>query len=285
MLRLALGRVLAGVVFVSVVAVGPAIHAAEELVDDFTSASNTAFISNTQVAQSAVFCCTTATDSGLAGVLGGVRQLTVEVTANGAPGFLFLTAGADVVTGKLAYAADPSVDGRVELLYDAGGAGLNADLIFATGVRVEIANADLASPPFTVTATLTDGASNTATDSQVVNLPGGPISVDFPFAVFPGVNPRDLFSIRIEVDPQDSADMRFESFITFGTPPNEPTCDDEIDNNNNGLIDCEDPDCFEDPACAAPAPLLSHMMVGVLLATLASIGLVGIARLRWGRRR
>lgn len=29
-------------------------------------------------------------------------------------------------------------------------------------------------------------------------------------------------------------------------------CDDGIDNDGDGLIDCDDPDCFGDPGCAAP---------------------------------
>jgi len=33
---------------------------------------------------------------------------------------------------------------------------------------------------------------------------------------------------------------------------NETSCDDGIDNDNDGLIDCEDPDCADDPACQVP---------------------------------
>lgn len=40
-----------------------------------------------------------------------------------------------------------------------------------------------------------------------------------------------------------------------GAPPAEveTVCDDAFDDDGDSLIDCEDPDCSEDPACQAPA--------------------------------
>ena len=55
----------------------------------------------------------------------------------------------------------------------------------------------------------------------------------------------------------------------------ESDCSDGIDNDSDNLVDCADPDCRTDPACAAPAPLLG--IEGVVLALLVLVLAAGIA--------
>jgi hypothetical protein len=38
---------------------------------------------------------------------------------------------------------------------------------------------------------------------------------------------------------------------TFDSGSFENACDDEVDNDSDGLLDCDDPDCADDPACVS----------------------------------
>jgi hypothetical protein len=44
------------------------------------------------------------------------------------------------------------------------------------------------------------------------------------------------------------------SMRCLGTPPPAENCADGVDNDEDGLIDCDDPDCLEDPECQVPPP-------------------------------
>jgi hypothetical protein len=35
----------------------------------------------------------------------------------------------------------------------------------------------------------------------------------------------------------------------YGEPMPIEFCDDQVDNDEDGAIDCDDPDCVEDPSC------------------------------------
>jgi hypothetical protein len=142
-----------------------------------------------------------------------------------------------------------------------------------------------------VTVTLTDGTMTTAAATQAVLLPvtpGTPLALDFAFSDFAGVDPSGLFRIQIAVQPEPSelggCDLELAGTQTFGTPPNETICNDGIDNNNNGLIDCKDPDCFSFPGCPSRAPALSPSGIAIAFALLALLGVSGIARRRRSRR-
>jgi hypothetical protein len=39
------------------------------------------------------------------------------------------------------------------------------------------------------------------------------------------------------------------SVVLYGAAPTEDVCDDEIDDDGDGDVDCDDQDCAEDPAC------------------------------------
>jgi hypothetical protein len=63
------------------------------------------------------------------------------------------------------------------------------------------------------------------------------------------------------------------------------TCSDEIDNDNDNLIDCLDPDCLTVRPCAAAVPVLSSPAAGILAAMLILVGVFGVTQIsrRHGR--
>ena len=260
--------------------------AAEEIIDNFDTATDTAFVSGTRVAATNIGVPETMEDMGLADVVGGTRELTVSVQGNLAPGSLFATAGIDSLQSLFILSDDPLVDGRVVVKYDGNGAGLNRGLSFAQGLRVDVANADdpcVEMGGTEITMTLADDNHVSASSTKTLTQSGGPTAVDFPFSDFASVDDTRLFSVEVDVNPLNplgACDLRFDVIVTFGTPLTETACGDGFDNDNNGLTDCQDPACFDSPQCVAPAPILSPLMVGILVVCLGMMGVLGIIRLR-----
>lgn len=261
--------------------------AAEAQVDAFIDASaQTALVVNTNVLQNTVGS-TVRVDPNLNGVIGEVRELTVtaDLISSGAD---FVVSGVFVAspTGTLQYSSTSGADGSITLLYDRNGSGLNAFLEFAMGIRVQVLGADIPAvmlPGMDVTVTLTDGAMSPVSVTQTVTLPVmsmAPLDLDFPFSSFAGIDPASLFAIQVFVDPQQAGDMQLGPIQTFGTPLIENICDDGIDNNNNGFIDCADTGCIQFPGCAILAPAMSPVGTAAALALLAAIGAAAIVRTR-----
>lgn len=50
-------------------------------------------------------------------------------------------------------------------------------------------------------------------------------------------------------DPDCTDDPACEAVDEYGAPPAEMDCVNEQDDDDDGLIDCDDPDCADDPAC------------------------------------
>jgi len=250
--------------------------AAEETIDDFSSATNTAFISGAQVQDATVdLTGTTATDNGLAGVLGGSRQLTVELESS--MFFQPVTAGVNVGAGLLQYSEDAGADGKATLFYGNIPKGLD----FAQGINV-VVNADAsAATGYSLTLILQDSQGSTAV-TQNSTQTGMGIPFSFSFSSFPTINPSDLVSIAIVVDGGGSQDLQLEVAATFGTPPRETLefCQDGMDNDNDGLIDCLDSDCLAADPCGAPAPALSPLGLGMSVLMLLGAGLLAMVRMR-----
>jgi hypothetical protein len=229
-----------------------------------------------------------ATDNPVTGVIGGVRRLDVSITSCMFCGILdFTLVGVIPSSALLDYSSTAGADAAFELFYDAGGAGLNASLSFALGIRVPLIEVDAAVYPLTVTVRL-DSGPNTATSTMTIPIGGLTLSLDFPFAGFIGIAGIDLdnlSSIRVLVDPSGgvaAGDLQVMPITTFGTPPNEPNddCLNGEDDDNDGAVDCNDPDCIDVQECIAPAPTLSPGMTALLLVVLSGIAFLAIARSR-----
>jgi hypothetical protein len=60
----------------------------------------------------------------------------------------------------------------------------------------------------------------------------------------------------------------------------EDTCRDEIDNDGDDLIDCEDPECSGVAPCFIQAPALSPWALVIMSLCLLAIGAFGTLRVR-----
>lgn len=253
--------------------------AVEETIDDFSSATNTAFISGTQVrdAFAADATAVNASDTGLAGVLGGNRTVQVLLESTGAENVLGVTAGVNLGLGLLQYSEDATANGKVFLVYDNIPKGLD----FAQGIRVMV-NADAsAATGYSIEVILEDsGGSQSSTQASMATGFGIPFS--FSFSSYPSIDPGDLVSITIVLDGGGSQDIQLEVATTFGTPEREvgEECMDGEDNDNDGLIDCLDPDCLSFEPCGAPAPALSPTGTGLALLVLLGAGMLAMVRIR-----
>lgn len=280
---------IAGVVGMLLLAAGerPA-SAAEAVIDNFTDATAlTTFVPDMNVLQDTIGS-TVRDDTGLTQVIGGTRTLTVTATSLGFPGLDYIVAGVSLMPiNFFEYNSRTGADGSTVLLYDANGSGLNAMLGFAQGLQVLIREADLAAvmmPGMDVTVTVTDGNMVTASQTQTVTMAVSamaPLALDFPYSGFTGIDPNNIFSIQITLDPQEAGDTRLNLLGTFGTPINETICDDGIDNNNNGFTDCQDRDCILSPACETRrAPAMSPLGFGLAAAVLALVAHLAMRRMR-----
>ncbi len=183
------------------------------IIDDFSSAVTT--LQPPGIKQTGPGTAT-GTDPGLSGVIGGVRKLQVTVTSE--PANQGVRVGVIAAATILSYASDDSANGKMTLLYDAGGAGLGADLSSALNLSVNVFFADAAAPPYTVEVTLVDSSAKIASVTQTILISGARI-IDFPFSSFTGVNIANIFSIKIAIDPNTAADILLDIVETSGTAP------------------------------------------------------------------
>lgn len=298
----------------SLVLFAPSAFAVDEVIDDFSDASLPGTLLCVPEAPKpecmglmppfnfGVFTANSSesvSDSGLSGVIGGTRGLTVSVTD-------CTFCGTGQFDDRVVGGVDPSpmglfcfnttaqANGSFELLYDAGGAGLSTSLSFAKGIRVAISNIDASSFPFDVMLMVTSGA-NSAMATQTIPDPApdpAPTDLDLDFAFasmtgIGGIDLSDISAIKIGLDLDTAGDLQLRFVQTFGTPDQEigDDCTNGVDDDNDGLIDCADPDCVtQAPECAAPAPALSAPMAAGSLVLLSMIGWIGVVRLRRSAR-
>ena len=254
------------------------VRAREAVIDNFTDATAlTSFVPDANVLQDTLGS-TVRNDTGLTKVIGGTRNLTLTATELDIPGLDYIVAGVELLPiNFFEYDSRTGADGSMELLYDANGSGLNVSLGFAQGIQVIIREADIAAvepPGMDVTVTLVDGNMVAASQTQTLTMPvtaDAPLPLNFPFSDFAGIDPDNIFSISIVLKPQLAGDLRLNLLGTFGTPLLETICADGIDNNNNGLTDCQDPNCSSFPACRAehaPSMSASGLLAGIAAVTL-----------------
>jgi hypothetical protein len=259
--------------------------AAEATIDAFDMATDeTVFIPNTNVLQLSVGS-TARLDGPFSDVIGGYRQLTLTATSLIGPDYIVSGIVLPPVP-FLEYNTTSQATGNVSLVYNRNATGLFTYLAYAQGIQVLILEADAAAvamPGLDITVALTDANENTAQLTQTVTIPVtsmAPLALTFPFSSFPGVDAGNLFSIRVDMDPQEAGDLRVQNITTFGTPLTETSCDDGIDNNNNGYTDCRDQNCVASPDCMTQAPAMSPFGLAGALLLISAIGLGAMRRAR-----
>lgn len=221
---------------------------ADVLIDDFSQANQTGVL----LIANQVNVPQTATDSGLSGVIGGVRQLTVEATALMDPMVDNVGGKVDTSIPGVCYNSTSGGVGDYKLLYDKGGSGLDADFSAFLGVRfTPVFDAGVGPSPVSYTLTLTDAANNSA--SQTINRvqPCPPTCTDVRFLLsdFAGISLGSIHSVELKVSSNDAFDSILGPITLFGNTES--------------------------------APLLSPAMIGLLVSILSVTGVASIAR---GRR-
>ena len=241
-------------------------------IDDFSQADKTGMLLLLNNA-SGPMPSTSATDLGLAGVIGGARQLTVS-----ADGLIPLgqevCAKVDTTVnpaqGTPGLSANSSFSGLgiFDLLYDAGGVGLDVDLSQFTGIRVRpnVVDPGVGGAPVSYKLTLVDESSNsssaTITNAQSCFQPDPQLPCDehrFLFSDFSGISLQHIRSITLS--------------ITSDRSP----CKD-------GDSECGAFDAIIGPitlfGTTEGAPLLSPGMIAMLVVALGAVGMVGMRRTR-----
>jgi hypothetical protein len=164
----------------------------------------------------------TVSESGLAGVLGGTRFTTAQFTTASlgnsigldinAGGFEFLSTGAG------------SVYGWIKTLYNAGGAGLNANFSAETAIRTIFDPDHLAFGKDSIMKiTLSDADSSFTVEKRwrspqdYVSQPGVQ-TVDFLFSSFSGIDFNSIKSVEVFYEGDFSNDLAFHSVSTVPIP-------------------------------------------------------------------
>ena len=142
--------------------------------------------------------------SALRGVLGGTRQVVLKFD-NGSGASEACSVAIDPAVAGLSYSSSGRADCAVELTYSAGGRGLRTDLSSVRGIRV-VVDADSSSLPYTVTLTLRDSSSRSASTTRTVTRSGAQ-QIDLLFELSGSVNMKRIDQVRIVIDPPAAADL------------------------------------------------------------------------------
>jgi hypothetical protein len=186
------------------------------VIDDFADTAGSTL--STGIKQSTVGSKTVVDGPGLLGVIGGVRQVTLTATVTDLPGAEAVTVRVVRAGSLLSYGSSLGAAGQLQLAYDAGGAGLAANLSSATGLGVDIVTTDAAAMPCSVALTLSDGLrSVTLTKKATVNA-AQTVSFSFidRFSPVRTVNLRSIRSISLTLNPGKSGDLEIGGIRTIG---------------------------------------------------------------------
>ncbi len=158
-------------------------------------------------------------NSGLGGVLGGVRDFNLTVTAAAVPALD--GANLEIAAGFIDFDATGAGDGEFTLTYDAGGMGLGADFSTQAGIQIDITL--LTGVPTPVTLTLMDGSGPAAVASTSLTALG-PQLLSFAFngatfSNFGSLNLGNIESIGLFVNPPTAGELRIDTIDTFEVIP------------------------------------------------------------------
>ncbi|MBI1813346.1 MAG: hypothetical protein HYR72_00015 [Deltaproteobacteria bacterium] len=189
-----------------------AIPAAAVMIDDFNSGASATLPRGVRQRRMGSL---SANDTGLKGVLGGQRRVTVTVESQDSGDLDIVSADIVPGAGLFGYASSGGADGRFDLTYDAGGAGLNANLLSESGVLIDVAEADLSSVPYTITLVIADRSGRSGTITKA-STSAGPQQVRLLLSALPKVDLAHVRSIVVSVNPQKSGDLQLNKIRTFG---------------------------------------------------------------------
>ena len=180
---------------------------ADIVIDDFVNfdAGLWPLVANSGVPSASNF------QSGLTGVVGGIREASAEWTS----GTNDVTAS--MSAGTYSLAAGGATDGQGRLTYRDGSGGLNADLTLGEDIVVNVASGDLGSTAITVL--LQDNLGASASSTQIVGALG---ELSFPLTDFGvGLNLSEIDFVEVTIDPFAGTQISLDS-ITANLIP-EPT--------------------------------------------------------------
>lgn len=156
-------------------------------------------------------------DAGLTGVIGQVRDSTTTYTSGP-----LSVSGAIFFPGLYALSSDALTDGASSLTYNAGGMGLNLNLLNPDGtgdidlamvsILGTVVSSDLEGIPFGVT--LTDGMGNS---NSVIDIAAGAGLIEIPLLDFAPLDFTDIDEIIVAFDPPADFDIAIDA-IMFQLP-------------------------------------------------------------------
>ena len=186
------------------------------VIDDFTDTAGGAL--STGIKQSTVGSRTISDGPRLRGVIGGVRRMTLTADVTDLPGLDAVTVRVVRAGSLLNYGSSLGARGRLQLVYDAGGAGLGVNLSSAAGIAIDIVAANADAVPCPLSLTLSDGL-RSRTVSQAVTT-GGSQTVRFGLRStgLGTVDLRHIRSISLTLTPGKSGDLGIGGIRTIGSP-------------------------------------------------------------------
>ena len=164
---------------------------------------------------------TVVTDTGLSGVIGGVRELTVTAIDLLLPPADNVTAGAAVLGDYFDYHSTLTAKGEATLLYDRNGLGLDLSVYGFDHFQLTVIDADPASVPYDATVTVVDNGAGSASSTQTITT-SGPVTISWPMTDFSGVDLKAVRSITLVIAPNYAADMRMDLFQAVRPPVGAP---------------------------------------------------------------
>ena len=186
------------------------------VIDDFRDTAGGAL--STGIKQSTVGSQTISDGPRLRGVIGGVRRMTLTANVTDLPGLDAVTVRVVRAGSLLNYGSSLGAGGRLQLVYDGGGAGLGVNLSSAVGIAVDIVTADADAVPCPLSLTLSDGL-RSQTISQTMTT-GGKQTVRFGLRStgLGTVDLRHVRSISLALTPGKSGDLGIGGIRTVGGP-------------------------------------------------------------------